>query len=159
MSSRASTWVTEPSAEVPEPAARPGRRRRGGLRAEAIPARCTARRNIPFRMSWRRVSCAARARHRLARLVSERRSVAPEPHWEAEAVVEGGLYFPVLERQGVQERESFQPRRGRAACAADVAIAIAFARIRAGVIGGKEGIKADLGCMPRVGTLCFGDVS
>jgi hypothetical protein len=29
-------------------------------------------------------------------------------YMEAEAVVEGGLYFPVLERQGGQERESFR---------------------------------------------------
>jgi hypothetical protein len=52
--------VAEPSTAVPEPAARPTIRRSGGLRAEAIPARCTARHNIPFRMSWRSVSCAAR---------------------------------------------------------------------------------------------------
>jgi hypothetical protein len=80
-------------------------------------------------------------------------------HWEAEAVTEGGWYFPVLERQGEQERESVRPSRGRAACAPEEASAIAFAGIRAGVIGGQEGIKADLGCMPRVGALCFGDVS
>jgi hypothetical protein len=29
-------------------------------------------------------------------------------HCKAEAVAEGALYFPVLERQGVQERESVQ---------------------------------------------------
>jgi hypothetical protein len=34
-----------------------------------------------------------------------------------------------------------------------------FARIRPGVIGGEEGIRADLGCMLRGGALCFGDVS
>jgi hypothetical protein len=49
----------------PGPAA-PGRRLNGGSKAEVIPARCTARRNIPFRMSWRSVSCADRARHHMA---------------------------------------------------------------------------------------------
>jgi hypothetical protein len=78
-------------------------------------------------------------------------------HREAKAVAEGGLYFPVLERQGV--RESVQPSRGQPACAAEEASVIAFARIRAGVREGEQGIIADLGCMPRVGTLCFGDVS
>jgi hypothetical protein len=80
MSPRASSRVAEPSAAVPEPASRPGRRRRGGSRAEAIPARCTARRNVPLRMSWRSVSCAARARHRMAWSASACRSVAPQPH-------------------------------------------------------------------------------
>jgi hypothetical protein len=80
-------------------------------------------------------------------------------HWETEAMSEGGLYFPVLERQGAQERESVQPSQGRVACVAEEASTIAFARTRAGVIGGEEGIKADLGCMSRVGALCFGDVS
>jgi hypothetical protein len=79
-------------------------------------------------------------------------------HWEAEAVAEGGLYFPVLERQGVQERESVQPSRGEAACAAEDAGAIVTPRTRASVRG-EEGIKADLGCMPRVGVLRFGDLS
>jgi hypothetical protein len=74
-------------------------------------------------------------------------------------LVDNGLYFPVLERQGVQERESVHPSLGRAACAAEEASTITFARIRAGVIGSEEGIKADLGCMPRVDALCFGDVS
>jgi hypothetical protein len=49
MSTRASTWLGEPSAAVPEPAARAGRRRRGGSREEAIPAQHTARRTIPER--------------------------------------------------------------------------------------------------------------
>jgi hypothetical protein len=53
-------------------------------------------------------------------------------HWEAEAVAEGGLYFPVLERQRVQERESVQPSRGRAARASEDAGVIAFTLIRAG---------------------------
>jgi hypothetical protein len=74
-------------------------------------------------------------------------------------VAEGGLYFPVLERQRVQERESVQASQSRAARAAEVAGAIAFARIRAGVTGGEEGFKADIGCMPRVGALRFSDVS
>jgi hypothetical protein len=38
MSPRASGRMAEPLAEVPAPAARPGRRRRGGSRAEAMPA-------------------------------------------------------------------------------------------------------------------------
>jgi hypothetical protein len=74
-------------------------------------------------------------------------------------MAEGGLYFSVLERQGMQERESVQPSRGRAARAAEEAGAIAFARLRAGVIRGEEGIEAELGCMPRVGAVCFRDVS
>jgi hypothetical protein len=80
-------------------------------------------------------------------------------HWEAEAMAEGSLYFSALECQGVQERESVQPSRGRAACAAEEAGAIAFARLRAGVTRGEEGVKAKLGNVPRVGALRFRDVS
>jgi hypothetical protein len=62
MARRTSPWASirigDPSEEVPAPAARPGRRRRAGSRAEAMPARCTARCKTPFRMSWRSVSCA-----------------------------------------------------------------------------------------------------
>jgi hypothetical protein len=50
-------------------------------------------------------------------------------HWEAEAMAEGSLYFSVLECQGVQERESVQPSKGRAARAAEEAGAFAFARL------------------------------
>jgi hypothetical protein len=53
MSPRASGRMAEPSAEAPAPAARPGTRRRGGSRVDAMPALCTARRKIAFRMSWR----------------------------------------------------------------------------------------------------------
>jgi hypothetical protein len=66
MSPRASKRVAEPSAALLEPVSRPGRRQSGGSRAEVISARCTAWRNIPFRMSWRSVSCTARERHRMA---------------------------------------------------------------------------------------------
>jgi hypothetical protein len=69
------------------------------------------------------------------------------------------LYFSVIERQGMQEWEGVQPSRGRAACAAEEVGAIACARLRASVIRGEEGIEAELGCMPRVGALCFRDVS
>jgi hypothetical protein len=65
-------------------------------------------------------------------------------HWESEAVAEGGLYFPVLERQRVQERESVQASQSRAARAAEEAGAIAFARIRAGVTGGEKASKRTL---------------
>jgi hypothetical protein len=57
-------------------------------------------------------------------------------------MAEGSLYFSVLEFQGVQERESVQPSRGRAACAAEEAGAIAFARLRAGSMRGEEGVEA-----------------
>jgi hypothetical protein len=80
-------------------------------------------------------------------------------HWEAEAMAEDGSYFSVLLRQGMQERERVQPSRGRAACTAEEAGAIGFARLRAGVTRGEEGIEAKLGCMPRVGALCFRNVS
>jgi hypothetical protein len=43
MSPRASGQMAKPSAEVPAQAARPGSRRRGGSRVEAMPARCTSR--------------------------------------------------------------------------------------------------------------------
>jgi hypothetical protein len=66
-------------------------------------------------------------------------------------MAEGSLYFSVLECQGVQERESVQPSRGRAACAAEEAGAITFARLRAGVIRGEEGVEAELGNVPREG--------
>jgi hypothetical protein len=74
-------------------------------------------------------------------------------------MAEGSLYFSVLQCQGVQERESVQPSRGRAACAAKEAGAIAFARLRAGVIRGEEGVEAELGSVPRVGALRSHDVS
>jgi hypothetical protein len=79
ISLRALGRMAEP-AEVPAPAARPGCRRRGGSRVEAMPARCTARRKIPFRMSWRSVKCAARAEHRMPWSVPVRWRVAPQPH-------------------------------------------------------------------------------
>jgi hypothetical protein len=80
-------------------------------------------------------------------------------HREAEAMAEGSLYFSALECQGVQERESVQPSRGRVACAAEEAGVIAFARLKAGVIRGKEGVEAELGSVPRVGALRSRDVS
>jgi hypothetical protein len=73
-------WMTEPSAEVPAPAATQGSRRRGGSRAESMHALCTARHKIPFRMAWRSVNCAARAEHRMPWLGSERCRVDPQPH-------------------------------------------------------------------------------
>jgi hypothetical protein len=56
--------VGDLSAAVPAPAARPGRQRSAGSRVEAMPAQCTARRNISCRMSWHSVSCEARAEQR-----------------------------------------------------------------------------------------------
>jgi hypothetical protein len=55
-------------------------------------------------------------------------------HGETEAVAEAGLHFPVLERQGLEERERVQRGRGRAACAAEEASVIAPARVGAGVV-------------------------
>jgi hypothetical protein len=80
-------------------------------------------------------------------------------HWEAEAMAEGSFYFSVLDCQGVQERESVQPSRGRASCAAEEAGEIAFARLRAGVTRGEESVGVELFNVPRVGALRFRDVS
>jgi hypothetical protein len=44
-----------------------------------MPARCTARRKIPFRMSWSSVSCGARAEQRMVRLRRCRRPVWTSP--------------------------------------------------------------------------------
>jgi hypothetical protein len=87
-SSRASTRMGDPSAEVPAPAARPGGRRSAGLRVEAMPARCIARRKIPFRMSWHSVNCWARAEQRMACMWSKSvwRRAAPQQHCTAGAL-------------------------------------------------------------------------
>jgi hypothetical protein len=100
--------MAEPSAEAPAPAARPGSRRRDGSRVEEMPALCTARRKVPFRMSWRNVTCAARAEHRMPWSVSVRWRVAAALHGggiegqdgEAEVVSEGSLELPALELKG-----------------------------------------------------------
>jgi hypothetical protein len=79
-SPRGSARITEPSGAVPELAERPGRRRRGGSRAQAMSALCMARHKIVFRMLWRNVTCAARAGHRMPWSASERRRAAQQPH-------------------------------------------------------------------------------
>jgi hypothetical protein len=53
---------------------------RGGSRVEAMPARCTTRSKIPFRMSLRSVNCVARAEHRMPWSVSVRWRVTTQPH-------------------------------------------------------------------------------
>jgi hypothetical protein len=100
--------MAEPLAEVPAPAVRQGSWRRGGSRAEAMPALCKARRNVPFRMSWRSVNCAAREEHRMPWSVSERCRVDPQHggdveglDGEAEAVLEGSLELSALESRRV----------------------------------------------------------
>jgi hypothetical protein len=121
MSPRAWTHVAKLSAEVPAPSARPKSQRRAGLRAEAVPARCTARRKIPFRISWRSVVSAARAEHCMPWLASMRRRVAPHPHaaalhcggvqgqhGEAKAVLEACLDLTALELERPRERYGIQ---------------------------------------------------
>jgi hypothetical protein len=143
MSPQASMWVAEPSAAVPEPAARPGRRRNGGSRGEASTGPVHSTAQYPFLdvVAQRKLCGQGAASHGVVGVRAPECSPADaldgrgveSQHWQDKAVAEGSLYFPVLERQGVQELECVQPSRCRAACAEE-ASANAFARIRAGRI-------------------------
>jgi hypothetical protein len=76
MSTGDSGRMAEPSAEVPEPAARP----RSWQRAEVMHGQCTAQHKIPFKMSWGSVNCAERVGHHMPRSMSMRWRVALQPH-------------------------------------------------------------------------------
>jgi hypothetical protein len=93
MSPRASTQVLAHEAEMPAPPASPWRPRRAGFWVEAMPALCTTQCNIPFRMSWRNVVCAARDEHRIPWSTSEERRGAPQSHCTAGAL-EGSMLMP-----------------------------------------------------------------
>jgi hypothetical protein len=101
MSPRAHGRRGEPSAAMPAPSARLGRRQRGISRADAMPALCTARRKIHFRISWRSVACASRDGHRIPWSPSQRRRVAPQVHCTAGAL-EGSMLRPRRWRRPVR---------------------------------------------------------
>jgi hypothetical protein len=101
MSPRAPGRREEPSAAMPAPSARPGRRRTGSSRADAMSALCTTRRKIPFRISWRSVVWAARDGHRIPWSLSQRRRVAPQVHCCAGAL-EGSMLKPRRWRRPVR---------------------------------------------------------
>jgi hypothetical protein len=115
---------------MPAWSARPGRRWRAGSRADAMPARCTTRRKILLRISWRNVVCAARARdeHRNAwsTLLLLRAATGAHlhalhgggvkgQHAGAQAVAEAAPDLPTLQSHGSVEGEGVQPRRCMAA--------------------------------------------
>jgi hypothetical protein len=93
MSPRASTRVLAPEAEMPTPPGSPGRRLRVGSWVEAMPAMCTTRRKMPFRMSRRNVVCTARDGHRIPWSTSVGRKGAPQSHCTAGAL-EGSMLMP-----------------------------------------------------------------
>jgi hypothetical protein len=126
------------SAEVPAPAARPGRRRSAGSRVEATPAQCTARRKIPFRMSWRSALWGqGGTTHGMVEVgVAKGCPIAAlhgggvgGQHGQAKMVPEAGLDLSALELQSSREGEGDQPSRGRTAGAAKKACSGALAPV------------------------------
>jgi hypothetical protein len=93
ISPRASTRVLAPEAEMPAPPVSPGRWLRVGSWVETMPALCTTRRKIPFRMSWCNVVCAARDGHRIPWSTSVGRRGAPQSHCTTGAL-EGSMLMP-----------------------------------------------------------------
>jgi hypothetical protein len=108
--SRALTQTGDPSAEVPAPAARPGRRRRADSRAEAILAQCTAWHKIPFRMSWhsvrpfglgQRMAWSKSVWLRDAPLLRCTTGALRGQHDQAETVLEAGLDLSALKLESL----------------------------------------------------------
>jgi hypothetical protein len=74
------TLMLRPSLDKPAFCSRPGSLQRAGSSHEAMPARCTTRRKIQFRMSWCNVVSAGRTEHRIPWSTSVARRVAPHLH-------------------------------------------------------------------------------
>jgi hypothetical protein len=125
-----------------------------------MPARCTARRNNPFRMSLRSVSCAARAGQQMPWLKSVWQRAAAlndrgvEGHGQATAVPKASLYLSALELKSSQDRESDQPGRPWKASAAKGTCGSAFPRPSRRHRG--QGVGTDLCRMPGYRALCVG---
>jgi hypothetical protein len=60
------------------PLVRPERLLRAGSSVEAMPGRCTERRKIPVRLSWRSVVCGERVEHRMPWSPTMQCRVAPQ---------------------------------------------------------------------------------
>jgi hypothetical protein len=167
MSPRAPTRMLAPEAEMPAPPASPGRRLRVGFWVEAMPALCSTRRKIPFRMSWRKVVCAARVGHRIPWSTSEGQRGAPQSHGrgvggqhaDAKAMAEVGADFSALEFQRRVEGKHIQPCQGWAARAAEQSGTSTLPFCGAGVEGFQQGVGSSLCRVPRKLALCCDDSS
>jgi hypothetical protein len=165
MSPRASTRVLAPKVEVPAPLVSPERRWRAGSWVEAMPALCTTRRKIPFRMSWRNVVCAARDGHPMVNIGRPEGRAAVALHGRgvggqhADAVAEAGEDFSALEFQRFGEGKCVKPCQGRAARAAEQAGASIPPFCSVGVEGFRQSVGSGLCRVPRELALCCGNSS
>jgi hypothetical protein len=133
------------------PAIRPG----SGRRDARGQSRCKAQCKIPFRMSWRSMSCVVRAGHRMPWSVTSAAKGAPATalhgggvggqHGKAEAVAGACMDLSTLELRCSREWGSHQPGQGWKACTVLEAGLAAFDCHRARIVGGLQGLGTDLG--------------
>jgi hypothetical protein len=82
MSPRAPTQPpVSPPRALATPSSSPGSRRSKGSSKEATPARCTTRRKIPFRISWRFVVYAAHLEQRIPWSTESLETLISHKHW------------------------------------------------------------------------------
>jgi hypothetical protein len=133
-----------------------------------MPALCTTRRKMPFRMSWRNVVCAATDGHHIPWSASVGREVVPQSHYTAGALEDSMLRprrwwrlvrtSPLLSsRAGVQGRVSSQAEVGRQAQLSRRARAPPLHAV--GIVGLVERVETGLGLVPCKDTLGPGDVA
>jgi hypothetical protein len=134
------------------PYSRPGSRQRAGLSDKTMPAQCKARRKVPFQgvMAQRCLCSKGRASHTVLHIPVSESNAASVLHGGraggqdvgTQAVAEARLELPTLEIQIPCQRESVQPGKGGAACAAEEADASPFAFLSGNVKRGKQGSGA-----------------
>jgi hypothetical protein len=166
-SPRASTRVLAPEAEMPAPPASQGRRLRVGSWVEAMPALCTTRRKVPFRMSWRNVVCAARDRHSIPWSTPAGRRGALQLHCTAGAL-EGSMLMTRRWRRPVRTSPLLSSRdlvRGRVSSLANAGRHAQLSKrarplCPSVVLGSKDSSRASArDCAPRKLAQCCSKIS